>query len=109
MTASLIASSIARALILPPFSLFLLIGIGWILHRRWPRLGRVVMTIAFSVFFVLCTAIGANLLVRPLEDLTQPLASTKDTSAQAIVVLAAGRIERAVEYGGMDIPDYIAL
>jgi uncharacterized SAM-binding protein YcdF (DUF218 family) len=61
------------------------------------------------VLFALCTEIGANLLVRPLENLTTPLASSSDTRAQAIVVLAAGRLEHAAEYGGKDIPDYIAL
>ncbi|MGA8146840.1 MAG: YdcF family protein [Gallionellaceae bacterium] len=65
--------------------------------------------LALVVFYLLCTGIGANLLVRPLENLTAPLASSSDAHAQAIVVLAAGRLEHAVEYGGKDIPDYIAL
>ena len=109
MSASLIASSIVRTLALPPLSLFLLVAVGWILHRRWPRLGRAVIILAMVVLFLLCTEIGASLLVRPLESLTTPLASSIDTRAQAIVVLAAGRLEHAPEYGGNDIPDYIAL
>lgn len=64
---------------------------------------------ALVVLFILCTEIGANLLVRPLENMTAPLASSSDTRAQAIVVLAAGRLGHAAEYGGKDIPDYIAL
>jgi len=67
------------------------------------------MVMALAVSFFLCTQIGANLLVRPLENLTAPLASSTDTHAQAIVVLAAGRLEHAAEYGGKDIPDYVAL
>jgi uncharacterized SAM-binding protein YcdF (DUF218 family) len=47
--------------------------------------------------------------VHPLENLTTPLIKTRDTGAQAIVVLAAGRLAHAPEYGGEDIPDYIAL
>ena len=109
MSTDLIASGIARTLILPPFSLFLLIGAGWILHSWWPRVGRWVTGTALAVLFFLCTAIGAGLLVRPLESLTTPLASSMDTRAQAILVLAAGRLEQAAEYGGKDIPDYIAL
>jgi uncharacterized SAM-binding protein YcdF (DUF218 family) len=109
MSASLIASAIVRTLALPPLSLFLLVAAGWILHRWWPRLGRAVIVLALVVLYILCTEIGANLLVRPLENLTMPLASSIDTRAQAIVVLAAGRLEHAPEYDGNDIPDYIAL
>ena len=103
------AFDVVRALILPPSGLFLLAATGWILHRWWPRLGRLVMAIALAVLFLLCTGIGASLLVRPLENLTTPLASSMDTRAQAIVVLASGRLEHAAEYGGKDIPDYVAL
>ena len=109
MSADLIASGIARTLILPPFSLFLLMAAGWILHRWWPRLGRLVSGTALALLFISCTVIGAGFLVRPLENLTTPLVSSTDTRAQAIVVLAAGRLQQAAEYGGKDIPDYVAL
>ncbi len=109
MSAGSIAYIVARTLVLPPLSLFVIMAAGWILHKRWPRLGRSVITAALVVLFVLCTGIGANILVRPLEDMTMPLASGIDARAQAIVVLAAGRLNDAPEYGGKDIPDYIAL
>ncbi|WP_237772467.1 YdcF family protein [Herbaspirillum robiniae] len=51
----------------------------------------------------------ADLMVRPLEDMTAPLTAAARAQGQAIVVLAAGRLERAPEYGGADIPDYVAL
>jgi uncharacterized SAM-binding protein YcdF (DUF218 family) len=41
--------------------------------------------------------------------MTSPLLAPERTGAQAIVVLAAGRVQDAPEYGGRDIPDYIAL
>ncbi len=104
-----IASSLVRTLVLPPLSLFILIVTGWILHRWWPRVGRSVIVMTLGVFYLLCTGIGSNLLVRPLENMAAPLASNIGTHAQAIVVLAAGRLEHAAEYGGEDIPDYIAL
>ena len=109
MNASMIASGIVRTLLLPPVSLFLLLAAGWILRTWWPRLGRSLIIAALALLYVLCTGAGSNLLVRPLENMTAPLASTRDTHAQAIVVLAAGRFEQAAEYGGKDIPDYIAL
>lgn len=61
------------------------------------------------LLYFLCTGIGARMLVRPLENMTAPLATSSDARTQAIVVLAAGRFEQAAEYGGKDIPDYIAL
>jgi uncharacterized SAM-binding protein YcdF (DUF218 family) len=109
MSASLIASGTAHTLLLPPFSLFFLVVIGWILRRRRPCLGRAIIVATLVVFFFLCTQTGASLLVRPLENLTAPLASSIDSGAQAIVVLAAGSLEHAAEYGDKDIPDYIAL
>ena len=124
MSAMLIVSSIVRVLILPPLSLFLLVAAGWILRRWWLRLGQTVIVLALALLFFLCTEFGASLLVRPLENMTAPLTSSpvassplasnplttnKDRYAQAIVVLAAGRLEHAPEYGNQDIPDYIAL
>ena len=52
---------------------------------------------------------GAEFLVAPLERMTTPLSSPETSGAQAIVVLAAGRLQEAPEYGGRDIPDYIQL
>lgn len=104
-----IATGVAHELLLPPLSLFLLLAAGLILSRWWPRLGRALWGSALIVLFALCTGLGARLLVQPLESLTAPLASANGTGAQAIVVLAAGRLANAPEYGGKDIPDYIAL
>ena len=97
------------ALLLPPAGPFLLAVFGWILRRWWPRFGSVVVAVALIALFFLCTGFGAFLLMRPLEGMTSALASGTDARAQAIVVLASGRDERAAEYGYKDIPDYIAL
>lgn len=102
-------NAIPRDLILPPASLFLLITIGLLLWRRWPRAGRVVAGTALAALAFLSTPGGAGLLVAPLESMTAPLRAPARAGAQAIVVLAAGRVRRAPEYGGRDIPDYTAL
>jgi len=99
------AIAIIRTLLLPPLSLFLLYGIGAILHKH--RLGRVLRISAIALLLILSTQAGTWLLVRPLENLARPLDST--IGAQAIVVLAAGRLNNSSEYGNSDIPDYIAL
>jgi uncharacterized SAM-binding protein YcdF (DUF218 family) len=109
MSSTQIAVGIVRTIILPPLSLFLLAAGGWMLQGRRPRLGRALIGLALLGLFALCTEFGARLLVRPLEGLTVPLRSSADAQAQAIVVLAAGRLENAPEYGSRDIPDYLAL
>jgi uncharacterized SAM-binding protein YcdF (DUF218 family) len=109
MSASLTVSDIVRTLALPPLSLLLLVAVGLILQRWRPRLGRAMVTVALVTLYILCTNMGAILLMHPLENMSTPLSSSRDTGAQAIVVLAAGQLENAPEYGGKDIPDYIAL
>lgn len=101
--------SLFRAFVLPPASLFLLMAIGWLMQRRWPLAGRILGRAALLALLVLCMPAGADLLVAPLERRAVPLASSRGTGAQAIVVLAAGRQENAPEYGGTHLPDYIAL
>jgi uncharacterized SAM-binding protein YcdF (DUF218 family) len=98
-----------RALVLPPASLFLLIVLGLAIRVRWPRAGRIVAGSGLAALAILSTNAGASLLVRPLERMTTPLLAPERAGAQAIVVLAAGRLQEAPEYGDRDIPDYYAL
>ena len=102
-------NAISRELILPPANLFLLILVGLLVWRRWPRAGRIVAGTGLAALAFLSTNVGASFLVRPVEAMTAPLLAPERAGAQAIVVLAAGRLRRAPEYGGRDIPDYLAL
>lgn len=102
-------NAIPRDLILPPANLFLLILIGLAMLRRWPRAGRIVAGTGLAALTLLSTTAGASLFVRPLESMTAPLLAPERAGAQAIVVLAAGRLQRAPEYGGGDVPDMLAL
>jgi hypothetical protein len=73
MNTELIVSSVARAILLPPLSFFILLlgmGAGAALAAIRGRGDRIHTRAAF----VLCTVVGANLLVRPLESMTPPLA-----------------------------------
>jgi uncharacterized SAM-binding protein YcdF (DUF218 family) len=112
MLASFTISQLAHVILLPPMCLFLAMLAGWLLRRRWPRFGNTLAGGALAVLVALSTDAGARLLVRPLEDMTAPLAWTAPGGgpgpAQAIVVLAAGNVEHAPEYGG-NSPDSIAL
>jgi len=99
--------AIARTLLLPPLSLFLVYGIGLMLRDR--RIGRTLSASAIALLFVLSTQAGAWLVVHPLENLAAPLSSGVHSDAQAIVVLAAGRLRSNPEYENQSIPDYISL
>lgn len=102
-------NAIPRELILPPANLFLLILIGLCIRRRWPRAGRAVAGTGLAALAFLSSNAGASFFVAPLERMTAPLLVPERAGAQAIVVLAAGRLLHAPEYGGRDIPDYTAL
>lgn len=101
--------ALIRELILPPSSLFILLAAGLFLARRCPRAGRAMVAAALAMLYLLSSGFGILALVAPLEALAPPLAATQGTGAQAIVVLAAGRIAGAPEYGGDEQPDYVAL
>ena len=109
MEPSQIASALLRMLIMPPACLMLLIGAGSLLRRRWPRSGRAIGAIGIILLLVLSTNAGALLLMRPLENQAAPLDPRQLAGAQAIVVLGAGSVEGAPEYGGLDMPDQVAL
>ena len=104
-----LAGTALRVLIMPPMCLLLLIAFGYLLRRRWPAFGSLVSRVGVLTLILISTNAGALLLVRPLEDLTAPLGSFKDTGAQAIVVLSSGNVERAPEYEGQDVPDAVGL
>ncbi|MES2017085.1 MAG: YdcF family protein [Pseudomonadota bacterium] len=109
MEPSQIASALLRALFMPPANLLLLIALGCLLRRRWPRTGRALAALASVLLLTISTNAGALLLVTPLENMTAPLDMRQAASAQAIVVLGAGHVKRAPEYGGLDGPDAVAL
>lgn len=109
MNTNPVLSAIVHVALLPPMCLFLLMAAGHLVRRRWPRAGRAAWRTGFTLLLVLCTEAGARLLMVPLERLSPPLASPANTGAQAIVVLAAGSLEDAPDYGGQDVPDRITL
>lgn len=103
------AGTLLRLLPMPPLNMLVLLAIGWLLRRRWPRTGKSVIALSLLCLYVLSTNGGASLLVRPLEALTAPVDLHRPHGAGAIVVLGASSIEAAPEYGGLDVPDPVAL
>lgn len=102
-------NTVTHTFLLPPTSMFLIILIGLLMWRRWPRAGRIVAGAGLALLTLLSSIAGSQLLVGPLENLTRPLWMPERAGGQAIVVLAAGRITRAPEYNNLDVPDYVGL
>lgn len=102
-------SLLAHYLLLPPLNMLTLALAGLALRRRYPRAGKSVFIGALALLLVLSTRFAANLMLAPLED-SAPVFDPKAASgAQAIVILSAGTLQQAPEYGGEDVPDALAL
>lgn len=109
METSLLTDTFVRLILLPPTNLIVLLVLGFMLRRRWPRTGAWLCGISLTLLVALSSGSGSMLLVKPLEDMHPPLTRPGAHGAQAIVVLGAGSLYRAEEYGGVDIPDEVAL
>ena len=93
--------TLLETLLLPPAGPLLLLATGLVLKRR--RLAFAGLALAWLAATPL---VGDNLLAarQSFPALTEPL-----PQAQAIVVLTAGRLRQAPEYGGADVPDRVTL
>jgi uncharacterized SAM-binding protein YcdF (DUF218 family) len=109
MSFAIVANALLRTLIMPPVCLLLLIALAWLMRRRWPRTARLLTGSAIAVLLVMSTRAGSLLLLTPLENMTSPLADAGAAGGQAIVVLSAGMVDSAPEYGGHDVPDEATL
>jgi uncharacterized SAM-binding protein YcdF (DUF218 family) len=109
MTGSLIATNFISTLLLPPLNLILLCAAGLLIQRRYPRTGLILGLAALAALAVSSTLAGARLFVSAVEADVRPLVSPHGTGAQAIVVLAGGRLANAPEYGNTDLPSYVTL
>jgi uncharacterized SAM-binding protein YcdF (DUF218 family) len=91
--------SIVEALILPPGLFLVLLGIGILILRRKPLIGRTLVLSGIALCYLLSTPIVAGLLIERVE--IYPALETADLEAgdaQAIVVLSSGWEKNAAEY-----------
>jgi uncharacterized SAM-binding protein YcdF (DUF218 family) len=102
-------NNIVGAVLLPPLNLVLLCGAGLLVARKWPRTGFTLSILSLLLLVVFSTKAGARLLIAPLERQSAVLTAPREAGGQAIVVLGGGRNSNALEYGGKDVPSYMAL
>lgn len=93
---------ITLALILPPVSLLILSAIGiTLIESPFALIGYFLGYGALVVLFLLSLPIVANNLLHRLEKI--PISPSEHPNFQAIVVLGAGKIDNAPEYGGSTV------
>ncbi|HLP98771.1 MAG TPA: YdcF family protein [Sideroxyarcus sp.] len=92
-------TNLVSALLLPPLNLLLVAALGlWLWHKR-PFLARLLLTLSFSMLWLLSTPYFAETMLHRLEG--EPyVVDTDKQPADAIVVLGGGTYFHAPEYGG---------
>jgi uncharacterized SAM-binding protein YcdF (DUF218 family) len=98
MTASVSAHYLLSQLLLPPVSLILAALVGILLASRWRRSGLLFAATCLIALLALSTTMVAQWLAHLLEP--PPLSAADRSAAQAIVILAGGRVHAAPEWGG---------
>jgi uncharacterized SAM-binding protein YcdF (DUF218 family) len=97
-----------KYLVLPPFSLFVLIAIGWLAARRWRRTGHAMVTVSIVMLVLLCMPVVSGWLMQPLQSYPPLDPDRIPPGVGAIVVLSAEMQSEAPEYG-VDIPGPLGL
>ncbi len=98
MTAGATASYVLGQLALPPTSLMLAALAGALLAWRSRLAGTALAVASLLALLALSTSLVAHALIRSLEP--PPLADAQRRGAQAVVVLAGGRLRDSPEWGG---------
>jgi uncharacterized SAM-binding protein YcdF (DUF218 family) len=98
MTAGVTASYVLGQLALPPTCLVVAALGGVLLMPRWRAAGLAIATGSLFALLALSTSFVAQALIRTLEP--PPLAATQRDAAQAVVILAGGRVHASPEWGG---------
>lgn len=104
MSMSFLATNLLATFLLPPLNGLLLLGIGWALLGRRPRLARALLGTGLALLVVLALPAVGDAMLRSLEG--EPFDPARAGNAQAIVVLGGGRYLAAPEYGGDTVGDY---
>lgn len=97
-------TNIFGALLLPPLNLFMLFILGMMLLNKRPRLARALLWLSIIVLWLASTPLLNRALLQSLEQ--DAVFDARTSSAQAIVLLGAGRYFNAPEYGSDTIAGY---
>ena len=107
MTFSWITKNLIAALLLPPLNGLLLILFGLLLRSTWRRTANLLLWSGFLLLWALAMPAVGNALLRTLE--VSPVDLQDAKTAQAIVVMGAGRYRDAPEFAGETTVKSLAL
>jgi uncharacterized SAM-binding protein YcdF (DUF218 family) len=97
------------AVLLPPLDLVLPCAAGFLMRRRWPRVGTVLCLGSLVLLVIASTTAGSRLVAVPLEEMAPPLNLVDSRDAGAIIILGGGRSRLAPEYDDEDQPSLVTL
>jgi uncharacterized SAM-binding protein YcdF (DUF218 family) len=97
------------AFLLPPLNLLLLLGLGLLLLRRRPKVGKALLIAGFALMWLFSTPFVVENGMHWLESENNPVAYPSADQAQAIVVLGGSLYFHAPEYGGESTVNGITL
>ena len=98
MSISWLINNLVSAFLLPPLNGLLLIGAGWIILKKYPKSGRLLVGTGLILLWVLAMPVVGMLMLSTLEGHAVSPQDVKQ--AQTIVVLGAGRYPNQPEYSG---------
>ena len=101
-----IIPKLISSVLLVPFNLLILLGIGIVLLSRRPRLGRNLIIIAWLTLWTLSTPAVSTTLLRSLEKTPALQLDHLPTDVDAIIVLGGGTYCSAPEYGKETVSNY---
>jgi uncharacterized SAM-binding protein YcdF (DUF218 family) len=97
------------AVLLPPLDLVIPCAAGFLMRRRWPRLGKTLCLGSLVLLVIASTTAGSRLFAVPLEEMAPPLHLADSRDAGAIIILGGGRTSMAPEYDDEDQPSQATL
>ncbi|MCB1774481.1 MAG: YdcF family protein [Gammaproteobacteria bacterium] len=102
------ARALIKLVVLPPGCIVLVLGLGFLLHRR--RIGRILVFIGIAGLYLLSTPAIVMRMAALVETVPAPgMAEIRDSGAQAILVFMAGLRQGNPELAGADALSALSL
>ena len=92
-------SALAKAVLLPPNLLFILMILGALVSLRHARFGRTLAVAAFALLVVVSAPVTGGLLLRQLTDI-EPFFPREGVTEDAAIVILGAEGTTALEFGG---------
>jgi len=86
----LFLSKLLPPLVFPPGGNLVLLMLGWLARKRWPRLAGAMFAVSVLALYMLSTLWGSDLLLRPLESRYADMEVSHAPQAEAIILLGGG-------------------